>query len=191
MYALRSAARVAARSLAFAALLLVLSLPHRARAQETFAIGVAGSLVNDTGTASNVGSFGTAGAHLFGEMKFDRWGVLQARLSRFGLPGTAPDAPNLVVDSATLTVGYLFQEDWFRAGVYAGVGGYRLRPRDLEAGQVPVDDKENVFGWTGGLITIFDVAPHWDLRLEASGHLIRTVVGHKPILITAGVAYRF
>jgi hypothetical protein len=168
---------------------LLLSSP--VRAQETFAVGAAGSIVNDTGTAANTGSFDTAAAHVFGEVAFETWGVLQARYSRFGLPGTQPGAPNLRVDAGTLTVGYLFQEDWWRAGIYAGGGLYHLAPRSPEEGQVAVDGSETVFGWTGGLITIFDVGRRWDVRLEVSGCVIRSEVSHTPILVTAGFAYQF
>jgi len=116
---------------------------------------------------------------------------VQLRAQRFGLPGTEPDAPNLLVDAGSLTVSSLFKEDWFQFGFYGGAGVYRLVPRDLEPGQTAADVKESAFGWTGALVTIFDLGPRWDLRVEGAGHLIRTNVSHTPILITAGIGYRF
>lgn len=175
-----------------AALLFVLLLPTAASAQ-TFAVGAGGSLVNDTGTAADVRAFGKWGAHLFGEMSLEEGAgaVLQARVWKFGLPGSQNDSPSLKTEAATLSVGYFFREEWWRAGIMVGGGVYRLRPNDLEPGQVAADEKESSFGWSGALVTIFDVTPRWDLRLEAGGHLIRSEADHKTIFISGSVAYRF
>jgi hypothetical protein len=163
---------------------------HRGAAQP-FAVGFGGSVVNDTGTAFDIPGWGTYEGHLFAELALEDNVALQVRASRFGLPGTAVDAPNLEVDAGTLSVAYLFREEWFQAGCFAGGGVYRVAPNDLEAGQVPKDVRETVFGWHGGIVTIFAISPRIDARLEASGHLIRTDVGHKTILLGGSIAYHF
>lgn len=174
-------------------LLALVLLPAAALAQNPydFAIGAGGTLVNDTGTAANVKSFGTGGGYLFFDVKIDRWVVLQLRANRFTLPGTAPNSPNLRADAGTISIGYFFREEWWQAGMYVGGGVYDLRPNDPEPGQVAADGKETVLGWTGALVSVFDVSPRWDVRLEAGGHLIRTVNEHKPLFLAASVAYHF
>ncbi len=88
-------------------------------------------------------------------------------------------------------MGYHFREEWFTAGIYAGLGVYRLVPRDPNADQTATDPKETVFGWTGSLMAGFTLTPSWQLRLEGSGHLIRSGIKHDPIILSAAVAYRF
>ncbi len=176
--------------LVLSALLVPLLVTGTARAQ-SFTIGAGGALFNDSGSAGRVSSFGTWGGFAYGEVQLDPASWLQLRLSRFGLPGTQAGAPNLRVDSASLTVSYLLREEWFDAGVFGGVGAYRMVPRDPEDGQTAVDVKENAFGLLGGLMTIVKVGARWDVRLEGTAQYIGTDVHHTPISLGASVSYRF
>lgn len=164
-----------------------------AASAQTFAVGLGGSVVNDTGTAANVGGFDFTGFHAFGELTFDRSRnvLLQVRYSRFGLPRGADDAPNLRVDAGLLSMGYFFQDAWWRAGFQAGLGVYHVVPKPLEPGQSRFDPREDVVGWHGGLVSVFDVSSRVDVRVEAIFHSLRTAQGHRPIFLTGVVAYRF
>lgn len=182
--------RVSARFV-LAALASVAFIYAAPAAAQTFAVGGGAFLANDTGSVERPSSFSTWGGSLFGELEIEPGAFLQLRASRFSLPGSVTTAPNLRVDAATISVGYLFREEWWSVGFFAGGGLYRLTPKDLEEGQTAADEKESVAGWQGGLLTTFVLAPRWELRLEASGHLIRSTVSHQPILLGGSIAYRF
>jgi hypothetical protein len=178
------------RALAPTFLLGVCSLAGRSDAQ-AFAVGGVVTAVNDTGSAAVTSGFHTWGGHVFGEMTLERHVVLQLRGSRFTVSGSGTGAPHIRINAATVNVSYLFSEDWFHAGLFGGFGGYFLRPVTPGSGEEVIDRNETSFGWTGGLVTIFDLGARCDVRLEATGHLIRSSAQRKPIEIGIGVAYHF
>ena len=147
--------------------------------------------MNDTGSAENLKSFGTGGGFVYGEVVLDEGVLLQGRYSWFTLPAAVSGSPNLAVDAGTLTVGYLFKSDWWSAGFVLGGGGYHARPKSPEEGQVVAEKDETVFGWTGGLLTVFQLSRRFDLRLEAMGHLIRNETSRKPVIVSVSASYRF
>lgn len=174
-------------------LLVLCGLSGRAAAQ-SFAVGAGASMVNDTGSVAEVRGFDTAGGHLFVEMALDPAGAgtaFQLRAAMFSLPPTAETGPNIKTEALTASVQYLFREDWFRGGFIGGIGVYRLTPKHLETGQVTVDPTESVFGWSGGLVAIFDLNRRIEFRLEATAALLKSKIEHRPIFLTGGVAYRF
>lgn len=197
-----------ARSLALAAALAagLAALPGLAAAQTLhtsefpFAVGAGGEFVSDGGRPADVKSFSTGGFHVFGEVVLDPGVLLQVRYESFLLPGSAapstpfqpaPGTPRVRVNAGNIGVGYLFREAWWEGGFFGGVGVYGLFPRTPGVGQVPADVSETVIGWHGGLLTVFQVARHVDVRLEATGYLLRSDSSHKPLLLGASVAYHF
>lgn len=181
--------------LARATLLLLLPVASLLAASsvsaQTFALGAGGGLLNDTGSAENLKSFSTGAGYGFAEIALEPGLLMQARYTRMRLPPTAANGPDIDVDAATLSIAYLFKEDWWQAGFVAGGGGYWLRPKSPGAGQVATDPSASVFGWHGGLLTTFAVNQRFDVRLEAVGHLIRDVSRRKPIVVSAAVAWKF
>ena len=193
--------------LRFAACLVLLSAAFSARAQIgpprsmsfPFAVGAGGEWVTDTGTASDVKSFSSGGYHVFGEVVLEEGVFFQLRYMNFRLPGTpvvppfgAPtSAPDVRVNAGLASVGYLFREAWWDAGLFAGVGVYGLSPNPVTGDQTSTDVKETVIGWHGGILTAFHVARRWDVRLEAAGYVLRTDANHKPITLGGSVAYHF
>lgn len=166
-----------------------------ARAQD-FAVGAGGMIVNDIGHETALSSFARAGGYAFFEGVVDDSDVvLQARGSYFGLRGSKDEndvrGPELDVGALTLSVGYLVKQGWFTGGLYAGIGGYAVRPEDAVEGQPVLDRKQTVFGFNGAAVGIFRLARRWDARVELSGHFIKSQVDHKPVMLTGGVAYRF
>jgi hypothetical protein len=186
--AVRFVRQVALRLAPLSLLAVLLAPPARS---QTFAVGAAGSLLNDTGTAAHLRGFDFAAGHLFVEMSLEPGVLFQVRGSVFTLPGGIPRAPHVPTDSVTLSVAYLFGEEWWQAGFIGGVGGYRLAPEKPGPGDEFYDDRETAVGFHGGVLGIFAVNRRWDVRLEGTIHTIRTDVKHTPIFITAGVAYHF
>jgi len=158
---------------------------------QTFAIGAGGGLLNDEGSAESLKNFSTGAGYGFAEIALDPGLLLQARYTRMKLPSSAANGPDIDVDAATLSVAYLFREDWWQAGLVAGGGGYWLGPKEPGPGQVVSEQSTARFGWHGGLLTIFALGRQADLRLEAVGHLIRDDDRRKPIVLSAAVAWKF
>ena len=179
----------------YAALLFLLAsasvLSCSAAFAQTFAIGAGGGILNDTGSAENLKSFSTGAGFGFLEMTLEEGILMQARYTRMKLPPSAEDGPDIDVDAATLSVAYLFKEDWWQAGFVLGGGGYFFHPKDPGAGQVVTDPAESVFGLNGGLLTVFTVNPKFNIRLEAVGHLIRDMSDRKPVIVSAAVVWNF
>jgi len=187
--------------------LLLAGLSHSAAAQVNrqaefpFAFGAGGYAVTDTGRPSDVKAFSTGGFRIFADIELEAGVILQVRYESFLLPGSAVpppvfgqpagDSPKVKVNAGSTSVGYLFREDWWQAGLTAGVGLYSLSPRDPEPGQVTADVSETVIGWNAGLLTVFQISRRWEVRLEVTGYLLRTDTAHKPLLIGASAAYRF
>ncbi|HKC23090.1 MAG TPA: hypothetical protein VKF32_00020, partial [Thermoanaerobaculia bacterium] len=124
---MRVTLRTFSRALGTACLLVVCSLAGRSDAQ-VFAVGGVVTAVNDTGSAAVTTGFHTWGGHVFGEMTLEGHVALQLRGSRFTVSGSGTGAPNIRVNAATVSAMYLFNEDWFHAGLFGGFGGYFLRP---------------------------------------------------------------
>lgn len=191
------------RATALAAFLVSLcgaASAQTARVQEfPFAVGAGGSFVNDTERSAGVKTFSTGGFHAFLEFSLDPGIFLQVRYESFLLPGKASEtpfqpaaaAPRVKVDAGNVTVGYVFREGWWEAGLFAGGGIYGLVPRSPEAGQTPVDVRETVIGWNGGMLLVFQLARRWDLRVEAAGYLLQTNAQAKLVRIGGSVAYHF
>jgi len=187
MRAFRTPSRTLRRALLLAAVLAVPSSLHA----QSFAVGGNIFAVNDVGSAAITSGFQTWGGSVFGELTLDRHVVFQVRGERFSVRGSGMGAPNIRINAATVTVAYLFSEDWFSAGLFAGFGGYFLRPASPGPGEEVVDRNEEAFGFCGGLITIFEMGPRWDVRVHGMGHLIRSNASRKPIEIGLGLAYHF
>ncbi len=167
--------------------------------QFPFAVGAGGEWVTDNGRVGDVKAFSNGGFHAFGEVVLEPGVVLQLRYMSFSLPGTpvtppfgAPtSAPDVRVNAGIVSVGYLFREAWWDAGVVGGVGVYGLDPKPPTGDQTSLDVKETIIGWHGGLVTAFHVATRWDVRLEFNAFLLRTDANHKPMTLGGSVAYHF
>ena len=68
---------------------------------------------------------------------------------------------------------------------------YSLNPQAITGDQTSTDVNETVIGWHGGVMTAFHVATRWDVRIEATGFLLRTDANHKPLTLGGSVAYHF
>jgi hypothetical protein len=197
---MRSLFRSAAVLVLFAAALSARAQVGPPRTQQfPFAVGAGGEWVTDNGRASDVKAFSNGGWHVFGEVALETGVFLQMRYMNFALPGTPVEpgfgtpttAPDVKVNAGLMSVGYLFREPWWDAGLVGGVGVYSLSPKSLGDGQSSTDAKETVIGWHGGVIAAFHISARWDIRLEGTAYLLRTDANHKPITLGGSVAYHF
>ncbi|MCG3192393.1 MAG: hypothetical protein DIJKHBIC_01640 [Thermoanaerobaculia bacterium] len=182
--------RFSLRSALFLAVLMSL-LDGPAAIAQSYSAGAAGSVVYSGGSGTSISSFGTWGAQGSFELQFEPGARIQVRAGRFGLSGSTENSPNLKVDHLQLLVSYLFKDTLADIGFVGGVGGYRLRPNDPEPGQIVTDPEDKVFGLTIGLVSLFHLDRHWDVRLEGTLHYLYTEERRSPILLTGGVAYNF
>lgn len=158
---------------------------------QTFAVGAGGGVVNDTETLKSIDDFSTGAGFVYVESVLEPLVRLQGRYTRMSLPPAAEGGSDTDVDAATLTVSYLLNEGWWRAGFVGGVGAYFLSGQTVGLDQVPRETNESVFGWNGGLLTVFNVNRSWDVRVEAVWHLIQDEAKRKPLVLGASVSWKF
>lgn len=159
---------------------------------QNFSVGAGGGFVNDTASAATVQNFSTGSYHLFGEVHLEKNTTLQLRLGSMSLPPSAEGGPNVTAQHGEFLVQYLFDWEWFHAGFIGGGGLVKLKPKSLEEGQVSVDVAENVFSIMGGVVSVFQIVPNWDARVEAEIYLFNSKYADRtPLVLAASVAYSF
>lgn len=189
MRASRPAPRAQAVLPAFLAFALLALAP--AAGAQTFALGAGGGVVNDTESLKSVDDFSTGAGHAYLEAILQPGVHLQGRYTRMTLPPAAEGGFDTDVDAATVTVAYLFNEGWWKAGFVGGVGAYFLKSQVVGLDQVARSTSESVFGWNGGLLTVFTVNRRWDVRVEGVWHLIQDEAKRKPLVVSASVSWKF
>ena len=162
--------------------------PSRA---QVFAVGGGGTLSNDGSSTAGPSSFSKGGYFGFLELQLERSAAIQLRAGKFRLPGKLSDSPDISVTEASLTISYLFKEDWFEAGFYGGGGIFRVVPDGPTALQSPADLRENVWGLKGGVLTVVHLVKNFELRLEGGVTYLAATYTHSPIVLGAGLSYRF
>jgi hypothetical protein len=164
-------------------------------AAQSFAAGLGAAAYADNSTASDVTGFQQWGGDAYAEVLLEKSTafvtVLQGRYSRFRLPGTQPDSPELQVNAGIARVSYRWRDDWFQVGLFGGGGVFFVSPKSPAPGQVAVDSSETVAGGMLGVETLFRLTGRLDFRLELGGEYIATTVIHRPVFIGGGVSYRF
>ena len=174
------------------ALLVLVSLViSPAASAQAFAVGAGGGVVNDTESLRSVDDFSTGAGYAYLEAVLQPGVHLQGRYTRMKLPPSYAGGFDTDVDAATVSVAYLFNEGWWRAGFVGGVGAYFLRSKVGGLDGTITNTSESVLGGSGGLLTVFTVDRHWDLRVEGAWHLIRDEARRKPLVVSASLSYRF
>lgn len=174
------------------ALLVLVSLViSPAASAQAFAVGAGGGVVNDTESLRSVDDFSTGAGYAYLEAVLQPGVHLQGRYTRMKLPPSYAGGFDTDVDAATVSVAYLFNEGWWRAGFVGGVGAYFLRSRVGGLDGSITDTSESVFGGNGGLLTVFTVDRRWDVRLEGNWHLIQDDARRKPLVVSASVSWKF
>lgn len=165
-------------------------------AAQSFAVGGGGGAVADLGANVVDNGLSHFGGYGFFEASLETYGarndvLLQARGQFVTLPGGAPNAPNVHVSSGLLIVAYRFREEWWEAGLLAGLGVFGVSPAAPGTDQVAADPSQTVFGWCVGAQSVFQISRRVDFRLEVTWNEPLTQLDHKFFFLSGGVAYRF
>jgi hypothetical protein len=185
----------ALRRLFVASLALLLAAAAPAAAQN-FSAGGGGGAIADLGTNVLDNGFSHFGGYAFFEVSLETYGarsdvLLQARGQFVTLPGGAPNAPDVHVNSGLVIVTYRFREEWWEAGLLAGLGVFGVSPAAPGTGQVAADPSQTVFGWCVGVQSVFRINRRFDFRAEVSWNEPLTQLDHKFFFLSGGVGYRF
>ncbi len=106
-------------------------------------------------------------------------------------PVTLPDLTN-DIHYATVGVSYEFFEGTYTSGIFAGIGGYKVEPRDVPEEIANYrDNRETAFGWHFGVDGGFQVIKHLSVIGRLTFHSINSTFGRSLLTANAGVTYRF
>jgi len=117
--------------------------------------------------------------------------LLELRVGRldFGEDDQLGDFFDPQLDYVTISGEYRFYKNWYDSGIFIGLGGYRLS--GIVGGPFGSDDDKTVVGLTGGVTGEFEIARHFSLLGQISGHYVD--LDESPLFATAmaGVNVRF
>ena len=114
----------------------------------------------------------------------------------FTLPGQStptvmPDL-NDKIDYATVGASYQFWEGYYTSGLFAGIGGYKIRPEAAPAAIANFrDQRETAFGWHLGVDGSLKIVSRVAVTVRLTYHNIRATVTKPLVTANAGLSYRF
>jgi hypothetical protein len=104
---------------------------------------------------------------------------------------TLPDLTNHI-DYASLGVSYLFAEAGYTSGIFAGFGGYKVRPDSVPAEIANFrDQRETAFGFHAGVDGSMPLVSRLSFVLRVTYHNIRSASGRSLLTANGGFVYRF
>jgi hypothetical protein len=104
---------------------------------------------------------------------------------------TMPDLTN-DIRYGTVGVSYEYWEGTFTSGLFAGIGGYKIEPRDVPPEIANYRDlRETAFGWHVGVDGGFQVVKGLSLLLRLTFHGVLSTSERSLLSAGAGVSYRF
>lgn len=96
------------------------------------------------------------------------------------------------VNYGTVGVSYLFWEGFFTSAIFAGIGGYGIRPDTVPAQMQPLADRdETVFGWHAGLDGDFRLMKHLSLVLRFTYHNVSAHPHRQWVTADTGLVAKF
>ncbi len=110
------------------------------------------------------------------------------------MSGSEVTLPDLTSDIryATLGVSYEFWEGTFTSGIFAGIGGYKIVPRDAPEEIANYrDNRETSFGWHAGADGGVQLVKHLSLMVRLTFHRVLTTSGRSLLTANTGLTYRF
>jgi len=187
-FSLRRAARGGSALLAAALTAVLLAPAAPARAQETYSYsfglfgGVGGSVDEDAA------GYGNAGYQVAFGMVIEPEVQLRVRLGGlgFGREDTLGPLADPSLQFLTVTGEYMFDEGFYRSGLYFGLGGYRIEGRPPGGGT----DEETTFGVAMGATAEFQLTRHLAIEVELAGHYVASDYAEFFAAAFAGVSYR-
>lgn len=174
---------------------------------QTFGVGASIGLVNDISDQFHLDEFHSRDLNAWvdyevqGKVFFrGTLGTLRMKGANAGLVVTQPFAttsitlPDLTnkVNYGTIGVSYEFAEQGFTSGIFAGLGGYVIRPYSVDESIANYrDQRETVFGWHAGVDGGVQLVKHLTLVIRVTYHNIRSSTGRSLLTANGGFAYRF
>lgn len=149
---------------------LLLALPGRAQAQETYTFtvgalgGLGGSVDADIGD-----SLDNTGFQLDLGMVIQPRNHLVLRIGQLGLDsdGRFEDLTDAELTYATIGGEYKYQHSYYDSGIYLALGGYRIEGNDFFDG---ADRDDTAVGLALGVTGEFPISRWLSLQIEFSGH---------------------
>ncbi len=92
----------------------------------------------------------------------------------------------------TLSVSYLFRDGPLTTELFAGIGGYGIRPESISPAADPFRDaRERVFGWHAGVDGSLHLSGGFSLVGRVAFHGIQSQTRRSLLIASTGAAYRF
>ncbi len=192
------------RKIGFGLLILLAAAPALA---QSINVGAAIGLVNDVSDRVHIDEFEPRDLNAWVDYEVQDKVVVRATLGRLRMKGvnagrvvtpelfspsiTLPDLTNQV-DYGTIGVSYEFVERGYTSGLFAGLGGYTIRPDAVDPSVANYrDPRETVFGWHVGVDGGVRLVSRLSLMVRLTYHNIRSSSGRSLVTANAGFAYRF
>jgi hypothetical protein len=180
------------------------SLAAAAGAQ-TFGIGGSAGIVNDVDGDVEFSGFKWGDANGWFEYKLEKlaafratYGSMWTQQSKSESTVTTPGGPVTLpelkenVRYGIVSVSYLFWEGFFTSGLFAGIGGYGMRPGDVPVDLEPYADREEtVFGWHAGVDGEFQVTRQVGVVLRFTYHNVSAHPHRQFVTADGGAVFRF
>jgi hypothetical protein len=172
---------------------------------QRYGIGGAVGIVNDVSSDATFSGFDWGEANGWFEYRMEEstvlrltYGSMWTQQSRSGAVVTTPDGtvtlPELDenVNYGIVSVSYLFWEGFFTSGLFAGIGGYGIRPDPVPPEAEPyADEDETVFGWHAGADGEFQVHKQLGVLLRFTYHNVSAHPHRQFVNADAGLVFRF
>ena len=174
---------------------------------QTLGVGATIGVVNDISHKFEVGEFHPRDYNGWFDWEVQEKVIFRATLGRLEMKGlnagqvvTPPSSPSSVtlpdltnhVDYGTLGVSYEFFEGTFTSGLFAGIGGYKIIPDDVDELIANYrDPHETVFGWHAGVDGGVQIFSRLSLMLRVTYHNLRATSTRQLLTANAGLMYRF
>ena len=172
---------------------------------QSFGIGGTAGIVNDVGGDVEFSGFKWGDANGWFEYKLEKWtafrltyGNMWTQQSKSDSVQTTPDGPVTVpelkesVRYGIVSVSYNFWEGFFTSGLFAGIGGYGMRPSEVPADfESFADPKETVFGWHAGVDGEFQVSRQVGIVIRFTYHNVAAHPHRQFVTADGGGIFRF
>lgn len=173
---------------------------------QSWGIGASVGVVNDIGRRVRLDEFKTNDYSAWLEYRLEErvtlrgtFGSLKVRGVHSGETlGTAGSSAITLpefrtrMDYATVGTAYEFWEGDYTSGIFAGIGGYKLRPESVPQVAEPFrDPSETAFGWHVGVDGDFRVLSRLSVIARVTYHNVRSDTPRDILSASAGLVYRF
>ncbi len=173
---------------------------------QSWGVGASVGVVNDIGRRLRLDEFKTSDYAAWVEYRLEErvtfrgtFGSLKVRAVHSGetieTPGSAPiTLPDFRtrMDYVTAGIAYEFWEGDYTSGIFAGIGGYKIRPESTSQNAQPFrDPSETAFGWHVGVDGDFRVISRLSVVARLTYHNVRSETPRDILSASGGLVYRF